>query len=257
MRRFTLNELLIIGAILCLAAALAIPAFAKIYASTKSTICQDRLLLIAKANILYAADNRRYAPAAPSDSIRWHGVRDGKGFAPEKGPLHKYISKGGKIEDCPLVKDLMGSPSPLSREPGGWGYGYNENIGSLRYTETNADYWSPAVKALGLEPKTIKKPSSTAMFTETATLVDEKGETYIHGKLAEYAFCHSFSLVNRGKDAWASQEPTIHFRHQNRANAVWIDGHLSKELMRFSKDGWSQERLGFFGPQDNSLFDPY
>jgi prepilin-type processing-associated H-X9-DG protein len=52
--------------------------------------------------------------------------------------------------------------------------------------------------------------------------------------------------------------PSIHFRHRGHANVAWCDGHISAERMTLS-DGPSMEEfeIGWFGPPDNSLFDPF
>jgi prepilin-type processing-associated H-X9-DG protein len=55
--------------------------------------------------------------------------------------------------------------------------------------------------------------------------------------------------------------PSIHFRHRNRANIAWADGHVTSELFSWTYPGVnvygannSLLHLGYFGPHDNSLF---
>ena len=56
--------------------------------------------------------------------------------------------------------------------------------------------------------------------------------------------------------------PTIHFRHDGIANILWLDGHVSHRTMDWSRKPTvpgelnpGRVQIGWFGPQDNSLFD--
>jgi prepilin-type processing-associated H-X9-DG protein/prepilin-type N-terminal cleavage/methylation domain-containing protein len=64
-----------------------------------------------------------------------------------------------------------------------------------------------------------------------------------------------------------SLTPSIHFRHTGYANVLWCDGHASSEGPLYSRtttvynSSWAsvsvnnaQYKLGWFGPDDNSLF---
>ena len=51
--------------------------------------------------------------------------------------------------------------------------------------------------------------------------------------------------------------PTIHFRHRGRANVAWADGHVTSEALARTGGKWASRQLGWFGPDDNSLFDPF
>lgn len=62
-------------------------------------------------------------------------------------------------------------------------------------------------------------------------------------------------------------DPSIHFRHRGFANVCWADGHISCETMDLSasytthavmeEEETARMGLGWFGPDDNSLFDLY
>ena len=64
-----------------------------------------------------------------------------------------------------------------------------------------------------------------------------------------------------------SLTPSIHFRHTDSANVCWCDGHVTSEGPLYSRtttvynSSWApvsvnnqQYNLGWFGPDDNSLF---
>jgi prepilin-type processing-associated H-X9-DG protein len=55
--------------------------------------------------------------------------------------------------------------------------------------------------------------------------------------------------------------PSIHFRHDRRANICWADGHTdSRPMADYKKDNVygidsARMNLGWFEPVDNTLFD--
>jgi prepilin-type processing-associated H-X9-DG protein len=59
--------------------------------------------------------------------------------------------------------------------------------------------------------------------------------------------------------------PSIHFRHNGFSNVSWCDGHITKETMDLSapyvthalmdEEETTEMALGWFGPDNNSLFD--
>jgi prepilin-type processing-associated H-X9-DG protein len=51
--------------------------------------------------------------------------------------------------------------------------------------------------------------------------------------------------------------PTIHFRHLERANVIWCDGHANAQEMSFTRGDYGEFNLGWFGPRSNELFDPF
>ena len=78
-----------------------------------------------------------------------------------------------------------------------------------------------------------------------------------------------YSLYNAPPAKLKTKKPSTttnvaktHFRHNRSANVAWADGHLSVERPSFFLAGGEdadRERLdlGFFGPEDNSLLDPW
>ncbi len=51
--------------------------------------------------------------------------------------------------------------------------------------------------------------------------------------------------------------PSVHFRHNGRANVAWCDGHISSEPMGFSRtDQQKSHDIGYIGTdKDNRLYD--
>jgi prepilin-type processing-associated H-X9-DG protein len=86
------------------------------------------------------------------------------------------------------------------------------------------------------------------MFADAAYL---KGSG-TKAKLIEYSFAEPPRFASGG-NPW----PSIHFRHRGRAAVAWCDGHVSAETLARSGERWTGHQLGWFGPDDNALFDPF
>jgi len=257
-RCFTFNELLAVIAALLLMGSLAAPTLVEIRTMSRQSACKDSLVTMARLNILYAGDCGRYVPAASSERLRWHGElpaeRSGRADF-TKSPLAKYLSKHERLRACPLFEDVI-SLSPPAAEKGGFGYGYNENIGSQRAVSADLDMWTPECRGSGIAPSEIQSPQKTLMFAESASRADLLGDPDVNGTLVEMSFIRSFDTYNRGRPCWGSPDPTTHFRHGGQAASAWADGRLSMEPMGASKDGWPAGGIGYIGSRSKPCFVP-
>ena len=243
---FTLIELLVSLAVVGLLAAILAGAFPAAKAAADSAACRSNLRQLAAANLAYAADHGLYVAAAAdiegANSIRWHGVRDGSAaFDGAKGPLAPYLGGGGAsawVRRCPAFH-----PDADAFETSCGGYGYNAlGVGSQACLPGDG----PKTTS-GMPPGAIAHPAATVMFADAA---------FLHGsgrnlRLIEYSFAEPPRFASGGTP-W----PSIHFRHRNRANVAWADGHVSSETMDRTDARSTPHHLGWFGPDDNSLFDP-
>jgi len=70
-----------------------------------------------------------------------------------------------------------------------------------------------------------------------------------------------YSFVEPPVAGGVPSSPSIHFRHRNKANIAWADGHVTTEPFvwtyptpnAFGGDN-KLAHLGFIGPKDNSLY---
>ena len=103
----------------------------------------------------------------------------------------------------------------------------------------------------------IEQPSNKIMFTDTAWA---KGSPPSY--IIEYSFCEPPDWVMKATNGIRETpggRPSIHFRHLGKTNVAWCDGHVSAENLDFpakSKTKEEQFKMGWFGPEDNSLFRP-
>ena len=246
---FSLIELVVVVACLAVLAAIAAGAWASARAAAESATCKSNLRQLAAANLAYAVDHFRFVAAAEdiqggsANTIRWHGVRSGsKGFDGSKGPLAPYLGGGGSsawVRRCPGFR-----PQATGFETSCGGYGYNAlGVGSEVCLPGGG-----GGTTVGMRPGAIVHPAQTVMFADAAFLSGSGAKA----KLIEYSFAEPPRFAD-GSVPW----PSIHFRHRGKANVAWADGHVSEEILARSDGPSAPHALGWFGPDDNELFDPY
>ena len=210
---FTLAELLVVMVIIGLLAALSFGALSHVRRAGEAAQCVSNLRQLATANLAYLAENGTYCPAMePSNLKRWHGGRASAGepFDPAKGYLSPYFGAEGRLQRCPtLTNTLEGADS---FEAGGGGYGYNAvYIGG-----------KPGSIFVPNLPAAVPLPTRTLMFADTA-LPKAEG-------LQEYPFAEPYRALNsQGTQLASPLDPSVHFRHQGKANVAWCDGSVTAE----------------------------
>ena len=261
---FTLIELLVVIAIVAILAALLLPALSRARQQGVRVQCVNNLRQLFLANTMYAGEHQGlYVPAAPDildgfgGRIRWHGVRKepngNSPFDPNSGPLAEYLPDG-RVKECPAFTEMKRlGEVPNAFESGGGGYGYNmAYIGGTAYLHELPE----SARRTTLDSR-VRKPSETIMFADAALPQD--------GYIIEYSFIEPPYFVTpdhpQGNPDWGFSAPTIHFRHNGRANVLWCDGHITSE-----KWGWApptniyggsnyRAAIGWFGRKDNYFFD--
>jgi len=260
---FTLIELLVVIAIIGVLASLLLPALSASRSNARMAQCASNIRQLYLANSLYADDNDERYVAAASDifdgfggKMRWHGARatsNQRSSFDQPGPLAPYMDRGGKVKMCPSFLRYAGHNAAGNVfESGTGGYGYNHiYVGS---TSFQTGYNRSGVKQ-GAKISDIKNHAGTVMFTDAA---------FLQPDLIEYSFCEPPFVLGWSPPYEPSSyraDPSIHFRHRGKVRVIWCDGHVSAEKMAFTKKtnsygGNSEENnIGWFGPEDNSLFD--
>lgn len=242
---FSLVELLVVVAGIGLLTALIAGMLAALRASAQAATCASNLRQLAAANLAYAADHGRFVTAAADignpNTMRWHGERVGAAFDGSRGPLAPYL--GGTAGSAWVRRCPAFTPEADGFEASCGGYGYNlHGVGSELCVPGGAG------TAQGMRVVAIARPAHTVMFADAA---------YIYGRgrkarLIEYSFVEPPWFTSGG-----ASTPTIHFRHRKKANVAWCDGHVTAEPVARTGGPVSPHILGWFGPDDNSLFDPF
>jgi len=247
---FTLLELLVTAGVVMLLVGILLPSLGRAREQARSTLCQSSIRQLALANGLYAQEfGGVYVPGASAflaNLHRWHGERSTlqEPFVSSRGPLVAYLGPDGAIRDCPTFR-----PEKRGFESGNGGYGYNNAyIGVQTAMKKNGRVIVINDRA-GTVADRVKHPGDTVMFTDSA---------FVDGQLIEYSFAEP-----RFHPSFPSRaDPSIHFRHAQRTNVAWCDGHVTTQRRTYSwssgfypgdPDRWG---IGWFGETDNNgLFD--
>jgi len=255
---FTLMELMVVIAIVVLLGGLLFPVLHRARAAAQQVYCANNLRQLFLANEMYADDHGYYVAAASdmfgANRCRWHGIRAGVGepFDGTKGPLAPYLNQQTGIQRCPSFKSYRKTSDANAFESSCGGYGYNAiGVGTQTY---QLGYGSEAVKK-GIALVDMRSSPQTIMFADCA-FPQPYGNSPEY--LIEYSFAEPYHWVfEPGVESGYRADPSIHFRHRGRANVVWCDGHVSSEKMTtMAEDHFTNNDIGWFGPDNNSLFAP-
>jgi prepilin-type processing-associated H-X9-DG protein/prepilin-type N-terminal cleavage/methylation domain-containing protein len=251
---FTLQELLVVATLIAILAAFLMPVLSGAREPARRARCATSLRQLALANMLYAQDHDGYfVPAAPrfyeEDMRRWFGVRNREGrFEPRDGPLVPYLRDGGVLRECPSFAPAVGF------DAGTGGYVYNSIcVGGRAWWEG----FRPEAFDKSAREADLACPAETAMFAD--------GALDVGTGIAEYAFMTPPPAVAARIAGAFPFDPAIHFRHGERANVVFADGHghaLPRALSIPTSPVYpgaapARHGVGWFGPvEGNTPYDP-
>lgn len=214
LQAFTLVELLVTLTIVAVLAGLALPALAKARLAGKSALCFGNLRQLGMACQLYWEDHggatfRYRSGRTNGGELYWfgwlgNGPEGGRRFDPKPGALHPYIAESS-IRVCPSL-NYGGARFKLKAAGAAHGYGYNLKL-------------SPPEGAPPARVDLVARPSGTALLADCAQINDFQAPASRSNPMLE-----EFYYFTTG-------EKTAHFRHGERASAVFIDGHVSARRM--------------------------
>ena len=243
---FTLIELLVVIAIIVILAAILLPTLQSGRERGRSAGCTNTIKQLGSANMLYADANKDYFVYSAIWSTYpykyWCGeAESGYGNVKPRGGLNDYLGNSEGVRTCPTMVNIIRNDHTNS---GTGGYGYSVGIGT--YTTIN-----------GYDPCPVKQtilthPSKTIMFADHIS-VDR-------GQFNEQIDLYAPIYMDKDNDAgWGEAAPTMHFRHRNKVNIFWSDGHVDANgPLSYSQSGWGCSakelagsfKIGWFGGDD-------
>jgi len=212
---FTLIELLVTIAVIGIVASILLPALSGGKLSAQTAKCGSNLRQFVAAAQMYWDDNGGntfpYAgPTTTNGTYYWFGLlgpgpEETRSFDPTAGPLYPWLGTG--VDFCPAFD--YGSPQfKLKAAVPTCDYGYNSSIFGAPLNMTRlAAPGNLAFLADAAQVNTWEAPASARhpMFEEWYYIDNEAGQP--------------------------GPQPNGQFRHQQRANVVFVDGHLGLEQM--------------------------
>jgi prepilin-type processing-associated H-X9-DG protein/prepilin-type N-terminal cleavage/methylation domain-containing protein len=246
-RAFTLLELLVVIAVICILTALLLGALRRGREQGNAAQCVNNLRALAEANLRFAAENGgQFCFAMDKANLRrWHGERTDldKKYDATKGPLAPYLGREERVKICPSFEEILSGGD--SFENGSGGYGYNAvYVGG-----------SPRNKWEGERLANMARPGRTVMFADTG-MARKNG-------VQEYPFAEPWKWVTSTGRLAGDLTPSVHFRHNGLANVAWCDGHVTAEkpssIGKANIYGGDNDKyqIGWFGPaEENGYWNP-
>ena len=252
---FTLVELLVVIGIIGLLMSVLLPSLGRTRRQASAVVCTNNLKQLGLAFICYAGDYDDYAMPArvrqTNTYTYWWGQKLADGIDHRRGFVWPYLQselKRNSVYECPAQRfgsyGLQAKPLGEPDDPK-WitsTYGYNGY-----YLSPPQSGWE---NDIGNRPwqkiTTVKSPDEVFAFADTLI------EYYLLGSgLPLNTFLldppYKYEPKNMGNPWQRNEFPTTCFRHNDRANVVFADGHYESMDLEGSQYTSSKAKVGSVG----------
>lgn len=228
---FTLIEMLVVIAIIAALATMIGSAVFQVKGSGEKALCFSNLRQVGLMHLQYADNNEGiFCPAWDETFCQWDSASNYK----EGGFLSRSVHEAGdanntEVFSCPAAQKKF---RKKEYAPKFSGYGYNYMLSFASHRD-----FPPAFRFV----KTVKvnRPGKVVIAADAGVMwsADEVGPT---------------SFLNQPSSGTGGYAD---FRHQELANAVFVDGHCESREMKKS-GGQNEKSLGYLS-EDDSAYDPF
>ena len=257
---FTLMELLVVISIISVILTILMPVLAGIRRQARAVCCMSNLRQLGLAFACYASDNRNYVlPARTSKpDTYWWGRCEPNGIDHTEGPLWPYMQsdlQANGVYQCP--SQPIGSYS-MQGKPAGRGdsekwitstYGYNGY-----YLSAPQSGWLQTKDRPWQKLFTIPRPHQVIVFADAMLdWAPDPGQT----ELTNIALLDPPYLLSNNRQYWTKNDfPTTCFRHDDKANAVFVDGHCRPMGLEGSEYTSPEAKIGSVGKSNAPYYVP-
>ncbi len=256
-KAFTLIELLVVIGIIALLMSVMLPSLTRAKVQAKSMECMSNLRQLYFAFNCYAMDNDDYTmpTVCGSNGVYWWGQKLSDGIDHTRGFVWPYLKselKKHSVYECPMQPygnyKLQGRPANAPDNPK-WitsTYGYNGY-----YLCPPASGWMELKQLPWKKVTAISGPGTLIVFADTMMDWDTSGSNPI---LTNIALLDPPYILAPSCLYWTKNiSPTTSFRHNNRANVVFADGHCALKDLEDGEYTSPKLNIGSIG-KDNSPY---
>lgn len=216
---FTLIELLVVTAIIAVLAAMLLPTLARSKVVAQRADCMSNLRQLGLATQLYWTDNNEssfplWTKADGTGKTWWfgwlaNGIDGQRAFDLSAGALFRYLH-GSEVRLCPVLNPAANPQFQPKGTSTIFSYGCN------RYVFAAPS--QPPVNA-----NRLVRPTETALFADAASV-----DNFLQ---AEVELKEWYYLDLETNYSSPNNYPNGHFRHAQKANVTFADGHVGMESM--------------------------